>query len=328
MKKNILVLVLIFLLFLFSFLYFLKEKKRPILGVCLKKELLSPQLFQSLPLNLGYEPGIVSFQLNWNQPPDTLNQLLELIWQARAVPAVVLEPKGVLLQDLLQHKYDNYLRSLSAVFKHFQKPLIILLAPSMNRQENHFGIRAEGFNLQSPAAYRKLFRYVVRFFQEQKTCNLLFAFVPAARSYPCVFWNLPERFYPEDELVDLVGLNDYNGEIAPENQVFSPSAFSEALSFSYSRLKKIAGKKAFFIFETKAALEGEERFVWLEQRLKTLSSWQIRGVLWNPGLLKNSAFSQQQKRLFQNHGYSRSAQKWAEAYLEKQKKKRPKNPGR
>ncbi len=167
------------------------------------------------------DPMIILFYLQWPKPGEMGEvplQSLEIISQYSEIPCLTWEPMyqmdnklhAIPYEDILAHKYDDYLERFATGIKTRGQPLIIRFAQEMNLDHYHWGTEASQFGPKSPEIYVKLFRYVVTFFKNKGVSNVQWAFCPNAESVPSNEWNKASHYYPGDEYVDILGMDGYD----------------------------------------------------------------------------------------------------------------------
>ena len=173
--------------------------------------------------------------------------------------------------------YDKYLDIFVEGLNRISFPIIIRFAHEMNLSRYHWG--KDGFDRDSPDIYVQMFRYIVNYFNEKGSKNVLWAFCPNADSVPNFSWNKIESYYPGDEYIDILGLDGYNfGLCAKEKNMGWTSSwrsFEDIMKSSYTQLKKIS-KKPILVFETGCADRGGNKANWIEDALTTSEKWGLK----------------------------------------------------
>lgn len=274
---------------------------------------------------------LLQFYLQWDASAATsstdLTNTLEAIWSYGAVPCMTWEPmhlegkekKAVLLIELLEGKYDAYIKNIAAVITRFGKPLIIRFGHEMNLNIYHWGSEETGYGAQSPDKYKKMVKYVAALFKKEGVKNCLWAFCPNVESIPNEPWNKPANYYPGDDFVDILGMDGYNWDIEKENWKSPWSSFQKIFEPLYLELKKISPNKPIIVFETASVdRTGGKKSGWIAEAIETCHLWGILGVIWF------QATKEEDWRINQNDDYtylqslkkikSSSAQSWFESW--------------
>lgn len=227
------------------------------------------------------DPEFINFFLQWpKQGEKGLIPVssLDAIWKYGAVPVLTWEPfyyddKGrrmISYEDILDHKYDQYLSEFAVAIKAWNKPVIIRLMHEMNLKEYHWG--TDGFDDKNPDIYIQMYRYIVEFLRRKQVRNVFWAFCPNCDSVPYEEWNTALTFYPGHNYVDIFGMDGYDWG--------TPSrSFGDIFLTLHNQLLKIADKPI-IVFETATVSTGEKRLAWIEEALNTAAKWNLKGVIW------------------------------------------------
>jgi len=223
----------------------------------------------------------INFFLQWPKQGDKgliPVSSLDAIWKYGAVPVLTWEPlynddKGrhmISYEDILDHKYDQYLGEFGEAIKAWNKPVIIRLMHEMNLKEYHWG--TDTYNDKNPDIYIKMYRYIVELFRRKQVRNVVWAFCPNCDSVPFEEWNTAVQYYPGHNYVDIFGMDGYDWG--------TPSRTFENIFLGlYNQLLKIADKPI-IVFEMATVSEGEKRLAWIEEALKTAAEWNLKGMIW------------------------------------------------
>lgn len=230
------------------------------------------------------KPQLISFYIQWPDSGNKTGELkssLDAIWSIGAVPSITWEPmyfkdsqkKTIPVEDILKGNFDEYIKAFAEEIKLFVNPVIIRFAHEMNLSEYHWGTEEKNYGSSSPAAYIKMFRYVVEAFRANKVKNVLWAFCPNCDSIPNEPWNVASAYYPGDAYVDLLGMDGYNWE-KPHR------SFEETFSRLYYELKKINDSLPIIVFETATPKHTPDRKKWIEDAVLSAKQWKLRGIIW------------------------------------------------
>ncbi|GEM_PF-299453 len=278
-------------------------ESRPFFGVALDGYPLTAFRLQAVAEELGLEPEIITFFLQW-PPRGHLEaglfpgESLEVIWRRGAIPCVTWEP--MYYQDgeeitahwtwILGGDYDPYLISFASQARAWGKPFILRLAHEMNIRRYHWGTSKEAFGPESPYIYRRIYQYIVKLFKKAHANNVLWAFCPNAESVPNPLydpgasWNRARNYYPGDAYVDILGMDGYNWGNSFTKEVHGWDSrwksFREIFEPIYRELRRQAHEKPLFVFETSTVREGGDRERWIKEAFETCKQWRINGWVW------------------------------------------------
>lgn len=273
----------------------------PLWGFALDGYPITAGRLAALDEQTGLSAQVVVFFLQWPAPGEAglfPAESVEAIWSQGAVPCLTWEPmyyrEGreimVSAEAITGGQYDAYLHAFADSARRWGRPLLIRFAHEMNLERYHWGTRREDYGPESPALYRRMFRYVTNLFRSDGAENVRWVFCPNAesvpdRSYdPAASWNSPEAYYPGDDAIDILGMDGYNwGSTKTKEKDDWESrwqSFREIFSPLYGRLKRIAPGKPILVFETASVASGGDRTVWLREAMAAATDWDLRGICW------------------------------------------------
>lgn len=245
-------------------------------------------------------PEMIVFYLQWATPSQQYQSIissLDTIWESGAVPCLTWEPmsnldqieKAIPYEDILSGQYDDYLSSMAAEIKVWDKPLMIRFAQEMNISRYHWGTSKNDFGPLSPEIYIRMFQYVVNIFKKQKVNNALWVFCPNVDSIPNEPWNVAKNYYPGDQYVNIFGMDGYNWNInaelagARKQSWINPwHTFEQIFKPLYQELKTINAHKPIIVFETASVNRAGDpkKSLWIQDALKVSKRWGIKGIVW------------------------------------------------
>ena len=273
-----------------------QQAQIPFAGVALEGCPIRAEQLSAAMHDIGMKPEIVVFFMQW---PETYEsgrnyfprETFDLIWQSGAVPCLTWEPMtmqagretAVLADDILNGSYDGYLMAFARQAVRWRHPFIIRFAHEMNLDRYHWGTSKRDYGPESPALYRNMFAYLVRFFSICGADNAIWCFCPNVDSIPDAgkdprnTWNTMEQYYPGDDIIDVCGLDGYNwsangvtGSSRPFNAIFEKPV---------QRLKAMAPHKPVMVFET-ASPRPSDRKPWLHDMFSAAQLWHLQGIVW------------------------------------------------
>jgi len=307
LRKNYWLLPCLSIVFLFPSLLHADSSARvsvPLFfGVALDGCPITGERLQSVTNEIGFQPGIVLFFLQW--PSMTCQgssrfpaESLDAIWNMGAIPCLTWEPmyysEGreimVTCQDILNGAYDPYLLGFAKQSASWKRPFMIRFAHEMNIERYHWGTKKEGYGPESPHIYRRMFRYVVTIFQKAGAQNVLWVFCPNSESVPNASydpgasWNRIEDYYPGDKYVDVLGIDGYNWgttQTRAKNGWDSQwKNFTAIFRPTWKKLRQLAPDKPIFVFETASVNQGGDKGLWIKNAFKAARAWKLNGLVW------------------------------------------------
>jgi len=109
--------------------------------------------------------------------------------------------------DLLDGRYDIYLRNYAAQLKSYGHPILFRLNNEMNGDWCWY---SAFYTSKDAELYQIAWRYIHKLFDEAGVDNLVWVWNPHDLSRPDFKWNHPLAYYPGDAYVDVIGLTGYN----------------------------------------------------------------------------------------------------------------------
>lgn len=145
------------------------------------------------------------------------------------------------LQDIIDGKYDDYLRKFAGDAKALEYPFLLRFGWEMNGDwyrycgPNNFGpdgsmpwnrvdnltkYYGDPSKPDGPERYIEAWKHIHDIFRKNGADNAIWAWCPNNEEFPQQPWNTTENYYPGDEYVDWVGIDFYNHG-SPEWQTFN-----------------------------------------------------------------------------------------------------------
>ncbi len=275
----------------------------PLWGFALDGYPITLERLQTVTKETGLNASIIVFFLQWPSPEKQNTaqfpgETLEAITQEGAVPCLTWEPMyykddmeiTISHDAVMAGQYDVYVTEFARQVKSWGRPLMIRFAHEMNIERYHWGTKKSDYGHQSPAAYKKMFQYIVGIFKKIDAKNALWVFCPNAESVPNISydptagWNRAANFYPGNDYVDILGIDGYNWGTTKtkekdgwESQWIS---FENIFKNVRTELITIAPDKPVIIFETASVNQGGNKNQWIIEALSTARQWGLQGIIW------------------------------------------------
>jgi len=158
-----------------------------------------PVMLQYTDFNPWYGAPAISVRL---QSASEQGKTVELTLQTNPK-----EDGGNMVYDILNGKYDEFLRDYARAVARFEKPVLFRLGNEMNGEWCAY---CAHHTARDTEIYKAFYRYVYSFFQEAGADNVIWVWNPNGVSFPGFKWNHELMYYPGDEYVDIVGMTAYN----------------------------------------------------------------------------------------------------------------------
>jgi hypothetical protein len=211
----------------------------------------------------------------WNIPHD-----LDAAWDQGAVPFVNLAvgtaglgPRSA--YDVASGAIDDAIRQWASIFAQWTQGgrRWAYVAPL---QEMNAGWVSYGLD---PENYKLAFTRIQRIFVEEGVPEgaVLWVFAPNGWSQPGHEF---EKYYPGDEVVDVVGFSAFNfGACVASGEGWDP--YEEAIHPYMERMEAMAPEKPIFLAQTGSVKEGGDRGAWLVDTLENLAQVKnFRGLIY------------------------------------------------
>lgn len=179
--------------------------------------------------------------------------------------------------EILDGKYDGYLKDLAEGFNEHDNPVLFRLNNEMNGEWVWYSSHLIG---KDTDLFIECWRYIYNKFKEHGVDNLIFVWNPNEKSFPNFAYNHYLNYYPGNEYVDVVGLTAYNTGNYYKGETWR--SFSEAYDhFYYDYVKHFT--HPMMITEFSGASLGGDKAKWFEDMFNKISNYdRIKvAVLWN-----------------------------------------------
>lgn len=254
----------------------------------------------------GSDPGMIVFFLQWPAAgDDSAGQFpldsLDAIASIGAEPCITWEP--MYIRDgqetaidhvqLLGGYYDTYLQNFAERSREWKKPILIRFGHEMNVKRYHWGTQETQFGKESPAIYRKMYRYVVDVFRKAGAGNVRWVFCPNAENVPDgsydpeATWNTIPAYYPGSAYVDILGIDGYNWGTTRRKETHGWDSrwmsFREIFGKPVAELRKLDPgnpAKPVIVFETATAAQGGNKQEWITNAIRESLELGIEGIVW------------------------------------------------
>jgi hypothetical protein len=181
--------------------------------------------------------------------------------------------------NILDGKYDEYLREYALSLKQFGHPVLFRLNNEMNGDWCWYSAMYAGKDTE---IFKALWRHIHRLFDEAGVDNVLWVWNPHDVSLPDFKWNHPLMYYPGDDVVDIIGITGYNtgtyfaGEKWREfHDIYKPVTVDYSEWFN----------KPFMITEFGSNSVGGNKAAWIDRMFSELPAYnRIKLAVWWSGI--------------------------------------------
>jgi beta-mannanase len=202
----------------------------------------------------------------WNQ-----GIMSHYTWEPWNPALGVADQNQIHLQDILNGRWDNYIRARAAEFASVGAPIMVRWGHEFNGDWYPWGIVNNGSN---PALYVSAYRRVHDLVVAAGATNVQWVWCFNNGSSPDSSFNDPARSYPGDDYVDWVAVDGYNWGFGPS---WDPSgnhwtSFESAYSAAYGKARAIAPKRPVMIAEIASSEDGGNKAQWINDMSTALDS--------------------------------------------------------
>ena len=242
----------------------IKAQKEVFLGVFREGAPANMGHINNFVRDTGFKPSVIMWYQDWNQ--NFPRQAAMNVINYGAVPHIVWEPwywsnhSKIQLQDIIDGKWDNYIKTWAQEIRSFGHPIFLRVAHEFNIEGYPWGLVNSG---KDPKVYIDAYRHVVDIFKQEKADNAIWVWCFMNYSYPKEAWNDWVAAYPGDKYVDWIGIDGYNWG--------STKSWSNWEEFKHlfrdqARLsKKLWPTKPIMVAEFSSAEKGGDKAEWIKQ---------------------------------------------------------------
>ncbi|MDD5383068.1 MAG: sugar-binding protein [Candidatus Margulisbacteria bacterium] len=186
-------------------------ERKVFLGVFREGAPKNMALIKQFETQAGKKPAMIMWYQDWAQ--EFPKEEAQNVAGYGAVPHIVWEPwywsdhNKVKLQDIIDGKWDGYIRSWAKSVKEFGQPVFLRVGHEFNMEGYPWGIVN---NDKDPDIYIKAYRRIVDIFRKEGADNARWIWAPMNYSFPDESWNDWVKAYPGDNYVDWIGFDGYN----------------------------------------------------------------------------------------------------------------------
>ncbi|MFI5916473.1 cellulose binding domain-containing protein [Dactylosporangium sp. NPDC051541] len=202
----------------------------------------------------------------WNQ-----GIMLHYTWEPWNTSLSVSDPAQIHLQDIVNGKWDSYIRARGAEFAAAGAPIMVRWGHEFNGNWYPWGIVN---NNSDPTLYVNAYRRVHDLVVAAGATNVQWIWCFNNSSTPSAAYNDPARSYPGDAYVDWVGIDGYNWGLGPS---WDPSgnywtSFDSMFAGPYSQARSIAPRRPVMIGEVASTEDGGSKSQWINDMSAALQS--------------------------------------------------------
>lgn len=183
------------------------------------------------------------------------------------------------MYDILDGKYDEYLRQYAKDLKQFSHPVLFRLNNEMNGDWCWY---SSFHTAKDTEIYKAVWHYLHNLFEQEGVDNVLWVWNPHDRSFPKFSWNNYLAYYPGDDVVDIVGITGYN-----TGNYFPGETWREFIDIYLPIYQQYTNvfNKPLMITEFGANSYGGNKVEWIKRMFKEIKQFdRIKVAIWWSGV--------------------------------------------
>jgi beta-mannanase len=202
----------------------------------------------------------------WNQ-----GVMMHFTWEPWNTALSVDDPAQIHLQDIVNGKWDSYIKARGAEFASVGAPIMVRWGHEFNGNWYPWGIVN---NNSDPSLYIRAYRHVHDLVVAAGATNVQWVWCFNNGSTPGSSFNDPAQSYPGDAYVDWVAVDGYNWGLGPS---WDPSgnhwtSFDTMFASAYAKARAIAPKRPVMIGEVGSSEDGGSKAQWINDMSTALQS--------------------------------------------------------
>lgn len=201
-------------------------------------------------------------------------RILELTLQ----PVAQAPGEGNMVYDILDGKYDTYLKNYAREVADCGEPILFRLGNEMN---GDWCVYSAYHTSRDPDIFQDFYRYVYKIFRGAGADNAIWIWNPNGKSFPDYKWNDELCYYPGDKYVDVIGMTSYNTGTYYESEKWME--FEQMYDSLYKKYIKIY-EKPLMITEFSSASVGGSKEAWVANMFRNIGKYdRIKVAVWWDG---------------------------------------------
>jgi beta-mannanase len=202
----------------------------------------------------------------WNQ-----GIMTQFTWEPWNTGLTVSDPQQIHLQDIVDGKWDSYIRARGAEFASVQAPVMVRWGHEFNGNWYPWGIVN---NNSDPGLYVRAYRHVHDLVVAAGASNVQWVWCFNNGSTPDSSFNDPALSYPGDAYVDWTGIDGYNWGLGPS---WDPggdhwTSFDSMFAGAYAKARTVAPHRPVLIGEVASSEDGGNKPQWINDMSTALQS--------------------------------------------------------
>lgn len=186
--------------------------------------------------------------------------------------------EGNMVYDILDGKYDLYLRNYAREVAHSGEPILFRLGNEMN---GDWCVYSSHHTSKDTDIFKAFYLYVYQLFKEAGADNVIWVWNPNGRSFPDFKWNDELCYYPGDAYVDVIGMTSYNTGTYYESETWME--FDQMYDSLYEKYINLY-EKPLMITEFSSSSVGGSKETWVANMFRSIDKYErIKVAIWWDG---------------------------------------------
>jgi mannan endo-1,4-beta-mannosidase len=216
---------------------------------------------------LGRRLDVVHWFTNWDNAYEPW--MVEAVAADGRSPLISWQPHRQDVRDIAAGAYDDYVRGWARGVAAAPGLVYIRPFPEMNGD----WVSWNG----DPDGLRAAWRHIAGIFEREHAHNVRWVFGPNVTDEPRTEANALERYYPGDDIVDVLALSGYNWGTTRE--YIGWRSFEEIFEPAYARLTAL-GDQTVWLAEIASSEEGGDKAAWIRAMLDSTAFERVAAVIW------------------------------------------------
>jgi hypothetical protein len=236
----------------------------------------------------GRAIAVVSWFQSWGGEPwvsQPHRHVFQAVTAGGRLPLVTWEPwrpgdgpwqPRFSLQRIVDGEFDEYILRWARGLRDVGAPVYLRPMHEMNGNWYPWSGTVNG---NSAALYTQAWARMHAIFDLQGASNVKWVFSPINEDWPMDAGNRFERYYPGDDLVDVLALDGYNWG-ATKPRFGGWRSFRKTFASAYKRLARL-GPQPIWIAEVGSATEGGDKAAWVRDMFRTAARMRrLQAIVW------------------------------------------------
>lgn len=186
--------------------------------------------------------------------------------------------KGNMVYDVLDGKYDTYLKNYAREVVNSGEPVLFRLGNEMN---GDWCVYSSHHTSKDTDIFKAFYYYIYQIFVEAGADNVIWVWNPNGKSFPDFKWNDELCYYPGDEYVDVIGMTSYNTGTYYESETWME--FDQMYDSLYRKYIDLY-EKPLMITEFSSSSVGGSKEAWVANMFRNINKYnRIKVAVWWDG---------------------------------------------